>query len=80
MHYQGRDQELAELASNLVNNNSQGSKHSDPVGSIKGNIDGGKGIGRKLILSIMKRRRVLAGENVDSADAVTGVNVTFDLS
>ena len=39
------------------------------LGRMKLHIDGGKGIGAPLILAIMKRRRVLAGENVDSTDA-----------
>ena len=66
---------MAELvgAQGVNRSSHPGPRNYDPavqqLAVFKSNIDGGKGIGAPLILAIMKRRRVLAGENVDSTDA-----------
>ncbi len=67
LHFQGRDKELAGLVGE-VSITIDTSPRQDRLSQIKGSIDGGKGIGERTILNVMRHRRKLSGETSDTND------------
>jgi hypothetical protein len=61
LHFEGRDEELAELVHAELQFSMKGSGKTT-LQKLKENIDNGTGIGMPIIMSIMRNRRRLAGE------------------
>lgn len=63
---EGRDEELKKLmgGKDLLDKLPEGSPHSAPLESIRGNVCNGKGVGRDLIEAIMTTNGASPGERV----------------